>query len=354
MLPAALLLGAWQSALGPPAIQEAFDRLAPAELSAELSREKLTDRAQACPALVNAYRLSGEAKYLEAARRTADFIVAHPAKGEPAGWGPKLDKGYGFCPDRDDYTGKDLWDTTRALDCLLAYAAAAKDRPGYVALTRKVVDGWPSGERQGMRFFSKNAEPCARRYVKNTNIAMGEVLFRLARSTGEPRYQKWAEQTLAAERWEILTRGNFGYHGAMIYEAPDDPQNKLALSEERPKVETDASGHRVCRSARPDPSCWNHLGFEAYALRQVQQASGVDQSQPIAQIMATYRTSPLGDAQRFDWGSDASPTHVTAYNCYLRDSADPRYRKECLRALAHRPASAMIFYSLIPDWLVPP
>jgi hypothetical protein len=40
---------------------------------------------------------------------------------------------------------------------------------------------------------------------------------------------------------------------------------------------------------------------------------------------------------------------VTAYNCYLHDSADPRRREECLRALAHRPAGATIISSLIPD-----
>jgi len=115
---------------------------------------------------------------------------------------------------------------------------------------------------------------------------------------------------------------------------------------------SDAGGDIVCRSKKPDPSCWNHLAFEAYELYQVQLLSGRDLSEPIWKIMKLYRGSPLGDTSRFDWQGSASPTHITAYNCYLRSSGKAVYREECLRALAHGPAGAMIFYSLIPDDLV--
>jgi hypothetical protein len=94
------------------------------------------------------------------------------------------------------------------------------------------------------------------------------------------------------------------------------------------------------------------LAFEAYELYQVQLLSGRDLADPMEEIMSLYRTSTLGDTRRFPWQGGASPRHVTAYNCYLRDSAKSIYRDECMRALANHPRSSMIFYALIPDDLV--
>ena len=181
---------------------------------------------------------------------------------------------------------------------------------------------------------------------------MGEVLYRLARQTGEGRYYERAGQVLNAELWDIVTRKNFGYHGAMTYDDPRDPQNQKVLMAERHKVQTGADGSTVCRDDPPDASCWNHLAFEAYDLYQVQLLSGRDLADPIGKIMSIYRTSSLGDTRRFPWRGGSSATHITAYNCYLRNSGDPIYRDECLRALQHNPKSSMIFYSLIPDDLV--
>ncbi len=68
--------------------------------------------------------------------------------------------------------------------------------------------------------------------------------------------------------------------------------------------------------------------------------------------MRIYRTSKFGDTRQFDWQSKDSPTHITAYNCYMRNSGKEIYREECQRALEHEGSSSMIFYSLIPDDLV--
>jgi hypothetical protein len=355
--------GKWMNILGGPAFEESFARQSSKLLKSPLVPEKMADEATACVAFVNAYKASHDPRYRQRAKDIADFLVTNSnlsGDGIP-GWGPEVDMGYGFCPDKGHYQGKNLWDTTRALNCLLKVSEIEPSR-SYVELAEKVVDHWPSDEKRlndglyasrGMRFYRKEPEACARKYVKNTNIAMGEVLFRLARRTGQRRYEELGGQVLNAELWEILTRRNFGYHGAMIYAEPNDPQNRLVLEKERKKVEKDAKGNIVCRSENPDPSCWDHLAFEAYELYQVQLLSSMDLSDPIWRIMDVYRTSPLGDTRRFPWQGGASPTHITAYNCYLRNSGKAIYREECMQALAHNPSSAPIFYSLIPDDLAP-
>jgi hypothetical protein len=339
----------------PPIVAELFDSQAARWLTQELTTDNMADAAQACAAFVNGFHLRHDPRFRDRAKQIADHLVANAfLAGEPEpGWGPRRDEGYGFCPDLDDFKGKNLWDTTRALDCLLKVAELDPADTTYVALARRAVDAWPSERRElpgekPMRFYSKNAQACARRYVKNTNIAMGEVLYRLAKATGERSYRERADEVLDAELWEILTKKNFGYHGAMIYVEPDDAQNRVTLDKERRSVERDADGNTVCRSKRPAPPCWNHLGFEGYALYQAQLLSGRDTRAAIDRVMTVYRTSPLGDTQRFPWDGKESPTHVTAYNCYLR-GAGAIYRDECMRALSHKRSSAMIFYSLVPD-----
>lgn len=353
----------WMNAVGGPAFEEAFTRQSAKLLKSSLVPEKMADEAAACAGFVNAYKASRDPRYRQRAREIADFLVANSnlaANGIP-GWGPKLSKGYGFCADKDNFQRSDLWETTRALNCLLKVSEIEPSRT-YIEVARKAVDHWPSEKRRlndgpyashGMRFYRKEPEPCARRYVKNTNVAMGEVLYRLARRSGQRHYEELGEEVLNAELWEILTRRNFGYHGAMIYVEPNDPQNHQVLEAEHKKVEKDAKGNIVCRSQNPDPSCWNHLGFEGYELYQVQLLSGRDLSEPIWRIMGIYRTSSLGNTQRFPWQGGDSPTHITAYNCYLRNSGKAIYREECSRALAHHANSAPIFYSLVPDDLVP-
>jgi hypothetical protein len=353
----------WLEILGGPLFEEAFIQQSSALMKVNLSQDRMAEEAQACPAFVNAYLLSRDLRYKEQAKKIADFLVTHSnlAQDSTPGWGPKLEEGYGFCQDEDDYKGKDLWDTSRALDCLLKFSEIESQNQNYINLAKKVIDSWPSVEKQlpqapfasqGMRFYSKSPVSCARKYVKNTNIAMGEALYRLARLTKDPRYTHLAEQVLNAELWEVLTRRNFGYHGAMIYVEPNDSQNQKVLEKEKNKVETDPAGNIVCRSKNPDPSCWNHLAFEAYELYQVQRLSGRDLSEAIWNVMKIYRTSPLGDTKNFPWEGSESPTHITAYNCYLRNSGKSIYREECERALQHKKSSTMIFYSLIPDDLV--
>jgi hypothetical protein len=303
----------WMGIMGGFVFEQSFTGQSAKLMKAELNQEKMADEAQACSGFVNAYKASHDPRYKQRATQIADFLVANAnlaGDGVP-GWGPRLDEGYGFCPDRDNFTGKNLWETTRALDCLLQVSGIERGRANYVALSKRVLDHWPSVEKQlpddgpyaskGMRFYYKNEELCARKYVKNTNIAMGETLYRMAKASGDERYMEFGNQVVNAELWEILTRRNFGYHGAMIYLEPNDPQNKQVYERyEKGRVVQDAAGNTVCRSQNPDPSCWNHLAFEAYALYQVQLLSGRDFSDPILRIMRIYRSSPFGDVRRFN------------------------------------------------------
>jgi len=354
----------WMNALGGSEFSGSFARQTKKLLNAPLTPDRIADEGETCAAFVNAYEISHELRYLQRAKEIADFLLENSnlaGDGIP-GWGPKLSKGYGFCPDRDNFQGKDLWETTRALNCLLKVDQVAASG-AYVETAKRVVDSWPSEERrlpnagpyasQGMRFYRKEPYNCARKYVKNTNIAMGEVLYRLARRSRDTRYAKLGDQTLNAELWEILTRRNFGYHGAMIYVEPSDPQNRKVLQSEERKVVRKPDGNIVCRSENPDPSCWNHLAFEAYELYQVELLSrrGLP-GDPVWRIMSTYRTSPLGSAERFPWNGKASPTYVAAVNCYLRNSGKAVYREECVEALAHQVKGSLVFYSLIPDGLI--
>jgi hypothetical protein len=101
----------WKRQLGSPVIEAAFDGQSSSLLRSALTRDRMADEAQACAGFVNAYELSRDVRYKEHAKETADFLVANAAlagDGRP-GWGPKLDQGYGFCPDEDDFKGKDLW-----------------------------------------------------------------------------------------------------------------------------------------------------------------------------------------------------------------------------------------------------
>jgi hypothetical protein len=360
LVPVGVMADGWLRVLGGPAFEEAFRQQVPGLLKSPLTRERFADEALVAAAFVNAYKASHDPLYLDRAKEIANFLVdtSYLAGDGVPGWGPKLSKGYGFCPDADNFHGKDLWESTRALNAILKTHEVAPTR-AYIETARKAADHWPSEEKRlvnegpyaaaGMRFYRKQPDGCARRYVKNTNLAMGEVLYRLAGQTGESRYRERAEQVLNAELWEILTRKNFGYHGAMIYVDPQDPQNQKVLNSERRKVQIEANGTLICRNDPPDESCWNHLAFEAYELYQIQLLSGHDLADPIGKIMSLYRASMLGDTRRFPWQGGISPTHITAYNCYLRNSGKSIYRDECLRALANQPRGSMIFYALIPD-----
>jgi hypothetical protein len=188
----------WVRVLGGPAFEEAFRQQAPGLPKSPLTPKRFADEALAAAAFVNAYKASRDPLYLNRAKEIANFLIDNSnlaGDGVP-GWGPRLSKGYGFCPDADNFRGKDLWETTRALNAILKTHEVAPP-PAYVETARNAVDHWPSEEKRlagqgpyasaGMRFHRKEPERCARRYVKNTNLAMGEVLYRLARQTGESR-----------------------------------------------------------------------------------------------------------------------------------------------------------------------
>src|SRR6266849_1445170 len=111
----------WLRILGGPAFEEAFRQQAPRLLKSPLAADRSADDGIIGAAFANAYKASHDALYLNRAKEIADFLITNASlagDGIP-GWGPKLSIGYGFCPDADNFKGKDLWETTRALNAIL-------------------------------------------------------------------------------------------------------------------------------------------------------------------------------------------------------------------------------------------
>jgi hypothetical protein len=346
------------------------------------ARENWQPMADTASALVNVYRLSGNRLYLDQARQIADwllqsndYLVAHRDRTLPyLGWGPETRTGYFKCADVPDYHADDLWDTASVLRCLLKLAPFD---PRYLARAKRIIDAWPYVDRQltgegpyaaaGLRWYRKSNEPCEIRYVKNTNIAMGEQLFRLYLLTRDPADFDRAVKVLHTQLWDVVTRHNLAYTSCMTYLDHSDPSYAQQAAHNDRKV-LRANPGILCGAK--DDSCWNHLGYEGYAMFNIGQlvASLPASRFPVAStkqdiancvqlIMNAWRQSSFGDTRKFDWASSESTTHITAYNCAQRFSADPTFERECRMALvnaeAHGKSSATAFFSLVPESLAP-
>jgi len=112
--------------------------------------------------------------------------------------------GYFQCGNVGGYHADDLWDTASVLRCLLKVAEvdAEPAKSPYFERAKHIIDEWPYIDhapddstygRAGLRWYRKSNEPCENRYVKNTNIEMGEQLFRMYRLTGGARDFERAE-----------------------------------------------------------------------------------------------------------------------------------------------------------------
>lgn len=331
-------------------------------------------------ALVNVCRISGDANYCDMARALADwfvfsndYLVTHRDPKLPyLGWGPEERTGYFQCSDVGGYHADDLWDTATVLRFLLKAAELDSNplRSPYFVRAKKIIDEWPYVDRKvddspygkaGLRWYRKSNEPCENRYVKNTNIAMGEQLFRVYRLTRDPRDFDRAVKVLHTQLWDILVHRNLAYTSYMTYvdRAQQDYAGQVAHNERKVLH----SGGGIGCGAK-DVSCWNHLGYEGYAMFNIQEilrtlpnaqfpVAGTrdDIARTIQITMDTYRKSKYGNTAEFDWAGKDSTTHVTAYNCAQRFSG-PVFDSECHAALRHHPASATVFYSLVPDSLL--
>jgi uncharacterized protein (TIGR03437 family) len=362
----------------------------------------------ACAAFVNVYKLSGSPQYLTYAKQIADnfvawndWLVANRSAAIPyLGWGPAIREAEFGCPAIPDYYADDLWDTSGALRCLLKFSETDPNPTGttYFAHAKKVIDGWTyvdhaSGDPSapalanngpyaayGLRWYRKSSDPCDVRYVKNTNIAMSEQLFRMYGITQDPNYLDAATRTLYAELWDILTQSNFGYNSYMIYDDISKPIYAQMMVPENEREVTHVNGQVLCRDDMGPPadsSCFDHLGFEGFETSQIEQLINVIDAGkfPVAStvydvgaatqaIMSQYHASAIGNAAQFNWADwlaagVESPTYVTAYNCAQRFSSDPTFYAQCLTAFGNNPTYSMdsrgdVLYSLTPDAIFTP
>ncbi len=372
-------------------------------------------------AFVNIHKLSGDQKYADLAKQIADWFIAWNdylvAQRDPTfpylGWGKDPRRGYfnGSCAEihnftpvagpngRTDYDAShadEAWDTAAAVRGLIKYSEIDPARTGsvYFQRAKSILENWPSRDHAsndgnpgtpglvndgpyaaaGMRWYAKSNEPCEVRYVKNTNIVMGEQLFRAYKASQDPKYLQAATKVLDAQLWDMISHRNFGYDSFMIYVNKSDPIFAVMAADRDRSIVTHSNPGQPddeirCKDPSTGESCWNHLGFEAYDLYVIQQLTSdlapsafpvantqADLAQAISSTMTVYRTSVFGNTTDFDWGCTPSPgikcpsrTHVTAYNCAQRFSGDTLALSECVSALSNAPSGGTIFYSLVPD-----
>ncbi len=383
---------------------------------------------------VNIYKLSGDSGYKDLAEFAAkwflawnDYLVANPNR-DPSipywGWHVESRQGYfnmdcaaahGFRLDPkqptrsywvDGWQADEAWDTAAAVRGFLKYSEidAAGTGSVYFQRAKTILDNWSFRDHSsddgnpdtlgligdgpyaaaGMRWYAKSNEPCEIRYVKNTNIVMGEQLFRVYRLTLDAKYLQAATRVLYTQLWDNITHRNFGYNSYMLYAYRPGTifADVMAPDNESTTVTHLPDGTIVCKNPASGDSCWNHLGFEAYDLYQIQQlisdlapglfpvpSTQADVGTAINQTMSSYRSSNFGLMVDPATGNpvfvpgSTSPTHIIAYNCAQRFSdpnpPDPTlssYTSECVAAVTKLTNSSggpatggTIFYSLVPD-----
>jgi hypothetical protein len=288
------------------------------------------------------------------------------------------------------YGADEAWDTASAVRGLLKYSEI--DDLGvssvYFQRAQEILVGWPFREHssgdgnpetpdlasdpspyahEGMRWFRKSNEPCEIRYVKNTDLVMGEQLFRLYRLSRNRDHLEAAKRVLYAQLWDIVSHQNFGYNSFMTRDLAHagNIYDRIAADDRASKTIDLPDGSIACLPG--NSSCWNHLGFEGYDVYLVQQiirgpefvpgdfpVPNMDQdvAAAITQTMNRWQSSPYGDPSH--WVS-ASATHLTTYNCALRftDLSFSGHTRldDCKTALTHNPTGHTIFYALVPDGL---
>lgn len=342
------------------------------------ARDNWQPMSDTCAALVNVYRLSGDTAYHDQARQIADwlirsndYLVAHRDPALPyLGWGPETRTGYFKCSDVGGYHADDLWDTASAMRCLLKVAEVEPDpvNSPYFQRAKHIADAWPYVEHDGMRWYRKSNEPCENRYVKNTNVAMAEQLFRIYRITHDAGDFDRAVKTVQTQIWDILVHHNLAYTSYMTYlDDSGDYAAQVAHNDRKVVHSKRGKPEDVIGCGERDSSCWNHLGYEGYAMYNIQElardipaakfpaASTKDDIARTVQVtMDAWHKSQFADTQKFDWAGPESITHITAYNCALRFSEDATFGSQCRNALQHPRPSATVFYSLVPESLFVP
>lgn len=217
---------------------------------------------------VNVYKLSTNADYKDLAQYAADWLIAWNdylvANRDPLiaylGWHASDREGYfnldcanshGFTIildskgnprsyNVDNWRADEAWDTAAAVRALIKYSELdpAGTASKYFQRAKNILDNWPFQDHSssdgnpdtpglvndvlyaaaGMRWYAKSNEPCEIRFVKNTNVVIGEQLFRVYRLSHDVKYLQAATKVLNSQLWEIITHNNFGYNSFLLYD----------------------------------------------------------------------------------------------------------------------------------------
>ena len=172
-------------------------------------------------------------RYLTAATAIADYLVQNDALESDGkiGWGlPSAWDAFGdgtINPANQVYAFQ-----TALVSWALLDTYTITQNSAYLAAVESAMANYaPSGTTS----FSKGCQGCfmfwystntndAGRYVKNTNVLMGQVEADLFRITGDPQYQAMATAIYNEEAYEVVQNGDYAYLGI------DDPKYNPAIA----------------------------------------------------------------------------------------------------------------------------
>lgn len=297
--------------------------------------------------LLEGYRTTGNESWLDHARIAADSLLAHGDMNHDGklGWGrywpdsasgsdgkggaSTFSRGCVLPPNRayDD----EIYDDAYVTDFLLDLYGTVRDRR-YLDAARQVIentwnDGAPVYGGTGFMYW-KTIGACSRGwYIKNINMLMAVPMARLAKITGERRYDERFDSMMRAELHDVRhsvdgrPAPNLGYYALeTMHDRPE--QGKYVQTTQTAAQE----GPVVCNlRTGSGRSCLEHLPIEAGAIDAAARIAGNEGAARAAvlTLMNAFQAAsgPLCSGTGSGEGSAAQPTACVAYYCALRGLA---------------------------------
>lgn len=315
--------------------------------------------------LLEAYLVSRDERFLNAARIAADSVSAHGDQNGDGkiGWG----RFWGTNSASPSMPG-DGSNTTFAMGCELRRNRPYDDemydngRIGHFLLdmhkvtgnqtyldsTRRMLDdtmdqGSATPDGIGFYYF-KTIGPCDRGWhVKNINMLMAVPVALMAERTGDQRYWRRLRAMMHVELAEIRRSAqgrpipNLGYYA--IHTMREKPQQGTYVARAQ---STDPELAVTCNpKTASGESCTEHIGLEARAIdvirRSLPNARDIGTASDLLTLMAGHelRDTELCSGPKMPSGRPRSQTYCAAYYCALRQLKGD-YVRLCLERTAER------------------
>jgi hypothetical protein len=179
-------------------------------------------------------------RYVSVAMDIADYLVKHDAMSHDhqLGWGlPAAWDAFGDKVPNPAYQVYAFQTALVSWALLDTYTITA--RASYFTTVERVMAAYlphsttslgPDCRSCRMFWYSTSAND-AGRYVKNTNVLMGQVMALLYRISGKSAYRAYATQVYNEEVYEVVRNGNYGYLGVNdpLYQRTAGPEAHIVL-----------------------------------------------------------------------------------------------------------------------------